>query len=160
MKRIVTIAVILTLTLLGTMQPAGAFGNIADGQAAGILNDFLQINLTDAQKHAIAVILKSHQDQAETLIANLRTAGQNLRSVVTTPNVTEAAVRDAYRAVAAAGEELVVLKVKVMAETVPILTQDQQNALAQLKKDRQATMQNRISLGKTIIQEWINLHSK
>ncbi|MBF0550733.1 MAG: Spy/CpxP family protein refolding chaperone [Deltaproteobacteria bacterium] len=160
MKRVVTITLILTLALFGTIQTASAFGNIANGQISGILNNLLQINLTDAQKHAIAVILKSHQDQAKTLIANLRTAGQNLRTVVTTPNVTEAAVRDAYRAVAAAGEELVVLKVKVMAEIAPILTPDQQAALAQLKKDHQATMQNRISLGKTMIQEWIDLHSK
>ncbi|MBF0496857.1 MAG: Spy/CpxP family protein refolding chaperone [Deltaproteobacteria bacterium] len=160
MRKIITITLILTLCLLGTMQAAGAFGNAANGHISGILNNLLQLNLTDAQKHDIAVILKSHKDQAKTLIANLRTAGQNLRTVVTTPNITEAAVRDAYRAVAAAGEELVVLKVKVMAEIAPILTQDQKDSLAQLKKDRQEKMQNRIKLGTTMIEEWIDSHSK
>ncbi|MBF0476632.1 MAG: Spy/CpxP family protein refolding chaperone [Deltaproteobacteria bacterium] len=158
MKRIFIVVLVLALAFIGTVQGAGAFGKF--GHSGGILGLLTQLNLTDAQKQAVATILKANQTQSQTLRANLKTAIQNLRTVTNTPNVTEAAVRAAFKLVAAAGEDMVVNRVNVMTQIKAGLTPDQLAQLAQIKQDRLAKMQSRFGTGNPLLTEWINMYSK
>ncbi|MBF0509066.1 MAG: Spy/CpxP family protein refolding chaperone [Deltaproteobacteria bacterium] len=158
MKRIFIVVLVLALAFIGTVQGAGAFGKF--GHSGGILNLLTQLNLTDAQKQAVATILKSNQTQSQTLRANLKTAFQNLHTVINTPNATEAAVRAAYKLVAAAGEDMVVNRVNVMTQIKAVLTPDQLAQLAQIKQARLAKMQSKLGTGNSLLTEWINMYSK
>ncbi|MBF0497561.1 MAG: Spy/CpxP family protein refolding chaperone [Deltaproteobacteria bacterium] len=159
MKRALIIFFVLALVLVGAVSGASAYGGSRHGHSAGILGLLTQLNLTDAQKQTIATILKSNQNQSQTLRANLKTAKQNLRTAINTPNATEAAIRTAYKPVAAAVEELIVNRAQVMAQVKKVLTPDQLTQLAQIKQDRLAKKQHHPKTGKSLTDEWIDKYS-
>ncbi|MBF0510596.1 MAG: Spy/CpxP family protein refolding chaperone [Deltaproteobacteria bacterium] len=160
MKRALIVFFMLVFVMVGAVSGAVAYGGFHHKRSCGILNSLTKLDLTDAQKKSIATILKSNKAQSQTLRANLKTAKQNLRTAMSTPNATEAAIRAAYKPVAAAVEEMIVNRAQVKAQIAKVLTPEQQAQLDKHKQDRLAKKKDHPKTGKSLTDEWIDKYSK
>ena len=156
------LAVALVMGAAWTMAPndAQAFGG-RGGFGGGFLKGVLQLDLTDAQKHDIAVILKKNREEGKAKRADFREAMINLKSVAIADGSNETAVRDAYKAVAAAGEEMAVFKAKVGSELKSVLTPEQVQTIEEKRTERLEKFSNIADSPKhSFIDEWIEMYSK
>jgi Spy/CpxP family protein refolding chaperone len=83
------------------------------------------LNLSDAQQDQIGTIRSSFREQRKPLAEDLLAAMKDLMAVSVNEQFNEQAVREAYRSVSAIGEELVVLRAKMIADTRAVLSEDQ-----------------------------------
>ncbi|MYL83207.1 periplasmic heavy metal sensor [Desulfovibrio aerotolerans] len=126
----------------------------------GLLNRLLSLKLTDAQKHDVAVILKRNRAAFETDMAALRNAFDGMGQVMRTDPANEANVRQAYRAIAVASEDMAVLRGKVEAALMALLTPEQrkywdETDMPPLSKDAK----ERFHAGRELVNDWIDTHA-
>lgn len=125
----------LTLATIGFRAECGAFGFSGrspgpfGGESGAIFFQFLErlveLKLTPEQQEKILGVLKNHRSDFQKTLEKLAEAHRKLGDVTTQDNATEAAVREAHKAVAAAQEDLAVLRAKVRWEIMPLLTEEQ-----------------------------------
>ncbi len=140
---------------------AGGFhggGRVMD-MGKGFMGSFRDLDLTDAQKRAVAEVLLRYRDVFQTTIGYLMTARQNLSAAVLADPMVEADVRRVSRDVAYVQEELSVLKAKAAAEILPLLASDQAEQLLQNRTDRQERMAERMDKMSErfdkMLEEWL-----
>jgi len=83
------------------------------------------LDLSDKQKESIAALRKEFRAERESSAPFLRSAMQQLISVSMQEEFDEASVREAYRAVSAAREHMVVARARFFANIRGVLTEEQ-----------------------------------
>ena len=137
---IVVIAGMLIIT--GTLMATG--GNFSKclsgfGMHRGMMgmNMFMDLNLTDAQEEQVQAIITKYQDQREnTADDHHKTMRETMFSVIFDDQFDEEKVRETFRKSSADREEMVVQKVKMIAEIKTVLDPEQ----VELLKERKTQM--------------------
>jgi Spy/CpxP family protein refolding chaperone len=109
------------------------------------------LNLSDAQKDQIGTIRSSFREQQKPAVEDLRAAMKELVAVSVSEQFNEQAVRDAYQSVSAIGEELVVLRAKMIADTRASLTEEQ---IAEIK-DRMERLRERLETRRAMVDSML-----
>lgn len=97
------------------------------------------LNLTDAQREQVRTILQGHRDEGKALMDRATAATEALRKA-TAGTVDEGAAAQQGQAVGAVIAEAAVLRAKVRAEVLAILTPEQQAEAAKIQAQRDARM--------------------
>ena len=154
----------LTLAILVGSAYAVAAGPGPGGPGGpgpeGLLDRLLSLKLTDAQKHDVAIVLKRNREAFETGMAAMREAFDGMRDVMLADPGNEGSVRQASRAVAAAAEDLAVLRGKVEAAVLVLLTPEQRKMWEEAGKPPvPKDFKERFHAGRELVNDWINTHA-
>lgn len=103
----------------------GPFGGEGGAMFFQFLERIVELKLTPEQQEKILTVLKSHRGDFQETLKKLSDAHRKLNETIAQDNATEAAVREAHKAAAAAQEDLAVLRAKLRREVMPLLTEDQ-----------------------------------
>ena len=107
------------------------------------LKSMIQLQLSDSQQSNILNILEKYENQRENLKQSLREARRNLARVLEAEQPDEDEIRDALRRAVPIREELLVMKVKMMAELKTVLTPEQLQLLEERKAHRSERLKSR-----------------
>lgn len=129
------------------------------GLRQSILRTIIELNLTDAQKHEAALILKKHRPEAGEAFDRVRQAVTDMSEVMKREPQNEQAVREAFRKAAAAGEDMAVARGRIMAELRGVLTPEQQALLFKRRNVLRGKIRDRIEAGRALVHEWIALRA-
>jgi len=161
MKKTFVVIVVL-LSFLGTAYALPGSG-FRKGSRGGLVTTLLQLGLTAAQKHKVAVILKGYRTEVQGKADALLQARMQLRNAMERNEFNEAAVRSAYRDVAEAGESMAILKARMMADIRHVLTPEQLGELDKLRTARLENMKQRkgrFEQKRSLLDEWIDVNSQ
>lgn len=154
---------VLTLAILIGSAFAVAAGPGPGGPggpgAEGVLRRLLSLDLTAAQKHDVAVILKRHRAAFETGASAVRGGVDALRDTMRVTPGDEQLVRQASRKVSAAIEEMTVLRGKVEAEVLAVLTPEQRKQWAERDELPPPHVRERFHAGRELVNDWIDSHA-
>lgn len=137
----------------------GGLGNQGTGIETTLIKTLIQLNLTDAQKQAIAAILKKYKPTVKQGAVQVLDARKNLFEAIHGNVFDEGAVRNASKNMASAEEELAVLRAKIVSEVRAVLTPEQITTLDKIKADISAHIKNRVDHIQYLIDLWIQQHS-
>lgn len=126
----------------------------AGGQ--GPLAFLAELNLSDAQKHQVALILKDHRQEARDGVANLMAARKNLFAAVRGPEYNEDAVRQAAREVARFEEEMAVHRAQVFSQVQQLLTPEQKAKVAARRAEFGNKIEQRVQSRLDRLDDWID----
>ena len=132
----------LTIFFAGTVAvEAGRFGRHhgapgALGPGLHGLRTIIQLDLSDSQKLQLMNIMEKYDNERETLKESLREANKNLAGILESEQPDEAEIRNALRRAAPIKEELLVMRVKMMAELKTVLTPSQLQLLEKRRVHR------------------------
>ncbi|KJU85969.1 P pilus assembly/Cpx signaling pathway, periplasmic inhibitor/zinc-resistance associated protein, partial [Candidatus Magnetobacterium bavaricum] len=115
--------------------------------------------LTDAQKTAIANILKGYKDTLQKDVKDVVNARTQLFEAIHGNTYDEAKVRTMSRALASKEEELAVLRARIVSEINAVLTTEQKAILDQAREEFTAMIKAKIERIMTLINTWIGKHS-
>ena len=114
------------------MRGPGAFGP-----------EFRGLDLTDDQRAQLRKIREARQSEFKAAGEKLGAARQGMRALIDADTINEPAIRAKSADVAAAEAEVAILNAKVRAESLQILTSEQQAKLKELRTSRQGQMKQR-----------------
>ena len=118
----------------GMRGPGGLMGPMGMGFGPG----FRELDLTDEQRAQVKTIVDSHQAEFKAVGEKMRGAREGMRALVEADTLDEAAVRAKSLEVAAAAADAAILSATVRAQTLQVLTAEQQAKLKELQASRQA----------------------
>ncbi|MEA4856326.1 MAG: Spy/CpxP family protein refolding chaperone [Solidesulfovibrio sp.] len=154
---------VLTLLILVGSAYAVAAGPGPGGPGGpgpeGMLNRLLSLKLTEAQKHDVAVVLKENRQAFRAAAKAMFEAFDAMREVMRADPGNEQQVRQASQKIAAAGEELAVLRGKVEARALAVLTPEQRKAWAEDDVPPPPKNKERFHAGHELVNEWIDAHA-
>lgn len=154
---------ILTLSILAGSAYAVAAGPGPGGPggpgAMGLIGRLLSLKLTDAQKHDVAVVLQKNRPAFETALASMREAFASMHDVMRNDPGNEQLVRQASRKVAVAGEELAVIRGKVEAQALAVLTPEQRKQWQEAEPGPGPNRKERFDAGRELVNDWIDAHA-
>lgn len=116
----------------------GPFNEEGGGMFFQFLERIVELKLTPEQQEKILEVLKRHRSAFQDAFQRLGEAHKKLGDIIVQDNATEAAVREAHKAVSAAQEELAVLRMKVRREVMTLLTQEQKAKVEAWMQEREA----------------------
>jgi len=120
--------------------PGGRFGRGGPGGPMGLAPMMLgRLNLTSDQQDRVKQIMDSHKQDQQAIGTRAMAARDALESAVTSPSFDETVIRQRAADVAAVDADQAVMRARIYAEVLQILTPDQQAKL----KTMQAEMQQR-----------------
>jgi len=125
----------------------------------GLLGRLLSLKLADAQKHDVALILKKSRGAFESGMGAMREAMEGLHAVMRSDPGNEQAVRQASRRLAVAGEELAVLRGRVEAEALAVLTPEQRKQWQEGAVPPPPPIKDRAYAGRELVNDWIDTHA-
>ena len=108
------------------------------------LKTLIQLNLSGPQQSKILSIIEKYENERESLRESLREARKGLARVLEAEQVNEDEIRSALRRAAPIREELLVMRVKMMAELKTVLTTEQLQLLEESKAHRMKGLKARI----------------
>ena len=154
----------LTLAILVGSAYAVAAGPGPGGPGGpgpeGLLDRLLSLKLTDAQKHDVAVVFKRNRAAFESGMAAMREAFDGMRDVMRADPGNENSVRQASRAVAVAAEDMAVLRGKVEATMLTLLTPEQRKIWEETgKPPLPRDLKERFHAGRELVNDWIDTHA-
>ena len=114
------------------MRGPGAFGP-----------ELRALELTDDQREQLRKIREARQAEFKAAGEKVGAARQGMRALLEADTINESAIRAKSQEVAAAEAEIAILNAKVRAESLQILTSDQQAKLKELRTTRQGQMKQR-----------------
>ena len=114
------------------MRGPGAFGP-----------ELRALDLTDDQRAQLRKIREARQAEFKAAGEKLGAAREGMRALMEADPINESAIRAKSQEVAAAEAELAILNAKVRAESLQILTSEQQAKLKELRTNRQGQMKPR-----------------
>ena len=128
----------------GPGGPGGRFGRGGPGGPGGPMGAFgplmlERLELTSDQKDRVKQIVDSHREDQQAIGKRMMAAHNALESAITTGAFDEALIRTRAADVAAVEADETVLRARIYAEVLQILTSEQQSKL----KTMQAEMQQR-----------------
>jgi Spy/CpxP family protein refolding chaperone len=156
---------ILSLTLLVLALGGGVLAMAGQSPGDGLLpresflRTLVRLDLSDAQKKDVAQVLASHKAEARAAFERVRAAAEQFRKATASPSADEAAVRQAFRGLAVAGEEAVVVKTRIMAEVRGKLTPQQQKLLLESRDLIAEKVRERVEAARAVFEEWIETHA-
>jgi Spy/CpxP family protein refolding chaperone len=155
---------ILTLAVLVGSAFAVAAGPGPGGPGGpgpeGLLDRLLSLKLTDAQKHDVAVVFKRNRGAFDAGMAAMREAFDAMGLVMRTNPGNEERVRQASRAVASAAEDMAVLRGRVEAEVLALLTLPQRKMWEEtMPPQPPRDAKERVHAGRELVNEWIDTHA-
>jgi len=161
MKRILSLT-LLVLALGGGVLAVAGQSPGGDGllPREAFVRTLVRLDLSDAQKKDVAQILASRKAEARAAFERVRTAADGFRMAAASPTADEASVRQAFRVLAAAGEEAVVVKTRIMAEVRGKLTPEQQKLLLESRDLIAEKVRERVETARAIFEEWIDSHAR
>ena len=126
----------------------------------GLLDRLLSLKLTDAQKHDVAVVLKRNRTAFESGMTAMREAFDGMREVMRADPGNENSVRQASRAIAVAAEDMAVLRGKVEAALLTLLTPEQRKIWEEIgKPPMPRDPKERLHAGRELVNDWIDTHA-
>lgn len=157
-------AILVTIMLSGTafampgwcMKDKGCHGR---GLHHGPIHALKQLDLSDAQKHEIAVVFVKHREQGKEKAEAMHRSRQGLMEASEAEVFDETAVRQAYKAVATAGEEMAVHRAVFVAELRGILSPEQWQDFQEFNDARQERMGNRKEHNPRFIDRWLEINN-
>lgn len=154
---------LLTLAILVGSALAVAAGPGPGGPGGpgpeGLIGRVLSLRLTEAQKHDVAVILKENQPAFDTAVAAMRESFDAMRDVMRKDPGNEQLVRQASRKIGAAGEEMAVLRGKVTARLMTVLTPEQRKEWNEDTMPPLPKIKERLDAGRELVNAWIDAHA-
>ena len=90
--------------------------------------EFRGLDLTDDQRAQLRKIREARQSEFKAAGEKLRTAREGMRALIEADSINESAIRSKSQEVAAAEAEVAILNAKVRAESMQILTSEQQRS--------------------------------
>jgi Spy/CpxP family protein refolding chaperone len=155
----------LILAAMATVMVAGsAYGATFEGAPmtlrGAVLKTLIRLQLTDAQKHEIALVLKHHQTDFQPVVNAMQAARANLRKALGAAHPDRDTVLSAYRRVADAGEQLVMLFVDLIPQLREILTVKQQQIFDNGQVFLNQAMAQRVRHRRSLLKEWIALYAE
>jgi len=158
--------VVMFAVLLTLWSPCRSFANNDNNgprrggcEIPGMEMVFSRLDLSDAQKRDIALILKSHREEMNTLFSSLITARKNLYNAVHAPEYTESYVRQAAHEAAVWEIDLTVLRAQVKSEIRNVLTSEQKDDVAEHHAQFGDKIQDRIEECFQRLDNWIETHT-
>ena len=103
----------------------------------GVGPEFRALNLTDDQRAQLRKIREARQSEFKAAGEKLHAAREGMRALVGADSINEAAIRAKSQEVAAAEAEMAILNARVRAESLQVLTSEQQAKLKELRAKRQ-----------------------
>jgi Spy/CpxP family protein refolding chaperone len=128
---------------------AGRFGRHHDpfgimGPQFRGLKTIIQLDLSDSQKLKIMSIIEKYENERESLKESLREERHGLKKLLEAEQLNEDEIRSALRRAAPIREELLVMRVKMVAELKTVLTPEQLQLLEKRKAHRTERQKARI----------------
>ncbi|MEW5733954.1 MAG: hypothetical protein AB1921_03815 [Thermodesulfobacteriota bacterium] len=159
-KALIALGSLCVLVLLAT-QALTVPREIFHGQdiRGNIVAALIALELSDSQKHDLAVILKRERAGQEKAVADLRAAVRQCAAEAFDKNMDPEKLREAYRRAAAAGEEVLVEKARMTAELRGVLTQEQEEVLKSYRVRIIAAIIKRYEDRQGLIDSWVDLHA-
>ncbi len=114
-----------------------------------------ELNLTDQQKHDIAVILDSDRDVMMDRVDAMIAAKKAHFEAIHTLQFNEGAVRDSSRNLAKAEEELSVERARLVSRILGVMTQEQLSILEKHKTAMGGKISGKIDLARSFVTAWI-----
>ncbi len=130
------------------------------GQENPALRLLSQLNLSNDQKHRIALILRDNRDTLREEITAVVQARFNLFRSVHGDTLDEDAVHQASQDLAEAEENLAVSSAGIFNQVKSVLTPDQMAVLQGFREDMARRMQQRIGSFATFIDSWIDKYGQ
>ena len=116
----------------------GGPGGVPMGGPGGIgFPGLRQLELSDTQREQIRTITQSHRDEMRQIAERTREAQRALHAATDGSAVNEADIRAKSTALAAALGDRAILRAKINAEIVGVLTAEQQQKLTELRTQRE-----------------------
>jgi Spy/CpxP family protein refolding chaperone len=109
----------------------------------GMGPEFRGLDLTDDQRAQLRKIREARQSEFKAAGDKLGAARQGMRALIQAETIDESAIRAKSTEVAAAEADVAILNAKVRAESLQILTAEQQAKLRELRTNRQGQMKQR-----------------
>ena len=113
------------------------------GMRGGAGPEFRFLDLTDDQRAQLRKIREARQSEFKAGGEKLRAARESMRALMEADSINESAIRSKSQEVAAAEAEMAILNAKVRAESMQILTSEQQAKLKELRTNREGKMKQR-----------------
>jgi Spy/CpxP family protein refolding chaperone len=143
-----------------SLKSAHSFEGSGFGLRGGFLKAIIQLNLSDAQKHEAALILMKYREEGLAKLHDLREATKVFREVSDAIGSDGNVVREAFKPVAAAGEEMAVFKAKVVTELKGLLTPEQLKIVQEFKGEMADRRSALVEVAVSRLDEWIEVHSQ
>ena len=103
------------------------------GMRGGPGMEFRGLDLTDDQRAQLRKIREARQSEFKAAGEKLGAARQGMRALIEADSINESAIRSKSQDVAAAEAEMAILNAKVRAESMQILTSEQQAKLKEMR---------------------------
>jgi periplasmic protein CpxP/Spy len=113
------------------------------GMRGGPGMEFRGLDLSDDQRAQLRKIREARQAEFKAAGEKLGAARQGMRALIEADSINESAIRAKSQEVAAAEAEVAILNAKVRAESMQILTSEQQAKLKELRTKRQQRTKQR-----------------
>ncbi len=104
---------------------------------------FRGLDLTDDQRAQLRKIREAHASEFKAVGEKLGAARQGMRALIDADQINESAIRAKSADVAAAEADFAILNAKVRAESMQILTSEQQAKLKELRASRDGQMRRK-----------------
>jgi Spy/CpxP family protein refolding chaperone len=118
--------------------PGGRFGRGGAGGPMGLAPMMLgRLNLTSDQQDRVKQIMDSHKQDQQAIGKRAMAARDALESAVTSPSFDETVIRQRAADLAAVDADQAVMRARIYAQVLQILTPDQQAKLATMQTEMQ-----------------------
>lgn len=157
---IVCFAVTIAVTGLARAGfPTPSTSAASEALGLELMRLFQSLDLAPEQKRDIAVIINDHRPDIRAEVDRLVTARERLFAAIGAGGSSEADVRDAARAVAAAEEALAVLRARVNRAVADVLTGEQAGLVQSFRGDMVERGKDRVGLVRSFVDRWLDRHS-
>lgn len=119
-----------------------------------------RLNLTEAQKHDVAGILKKHEAEAKSVAKDMVQARKQLIGAIGSETSTDEAVRQAAQQVASQEEKTALIRAKIVKEVMGILTPAQKTSVQEMKTKMEGRLDSFVDAKFERMDKWIARHSK
>jgi len=118
----------------------------------------MKMNMTDQQKHAMAVILRKHRRAFQPVIASLKSARLDLRRAMRAEPTNKKDLLDAYHRLCTSGEYFLLLMTEMLSQIKATLTPAQLRILKEGQSKLDKAIENRIQSRQALLNHWIEIH--
>jgi len=155
---LVLLAFLLAAIPCGARAAAAADKPVAAPESP-LLRELEKLNLSQAQKHAVAGVLKATSVEGRKLADEANAAQRALLTAIMKEPGNETGIRAAHKAAAAAGEQAALHRAKVTAQVRALLTPEQIKRFESDFSAWTAKMEQRAQKSRAALDAWIAQNS-
>ncbi len=165
-KQLLTLALtgilVFSSAALAFALPGGPDGHNSPEGLGGegkIVRMIMHLDLTTEQKQRVASIIKKQRETGKATIEAFRDAMHGLRDASTTDTYNEDAVLKAYAEVSKTGEQMALMRAKIYADVMAVLTSQQRETLAKERQEMFDHGKERFKKHMNLLDEWIDKYT-